>query len=111
MTCRSCVAHPASPEPGDPGDVDPAPDGVGVPAARGDPAGDAEEADEVGEAAADVDAAGPDDEEAAGADAAVDDAHPAAAATAAPAATMPTSRRLREAEPAISNHSFLSASR
>jgi hypothetical protein len=101
--------------PGDPGDVDPAPDGVGVPAARGDPAGDAEEADEAGETAADEDAAGPDDEEAAGADADVDDpeddAHPAAAATAAPAATMPTSRRLREAEPAISNHSFLSASR
>jgi hypothetical protein len=94
----------------DPGEVDPAPDGVGVPTA----CGDADDADEAGEAAADEAAAGADDEEAAGADADVDDpeddAHPAAAATAAPTATMPASRRLREAEPDISNHSFLTAS-
>jgi hypothetical protein len=95
--------------------VDPAPDGVGEVTACGDSAGDAEEPDAADEAA-DVaeDAAGADDEEAAGADAAVDDpeddAHPAAAATATPAAAMPASRRLREAGPAITNHSFLSAS-
>ena len=112
VTLRSPVAHPASPA--DPPDVDPAPDGVGEATACGDSAGDAGDAEEPDAADVAEDAAGADDEEAAGADAAVDDpeddAHPAAAASATPAAAMPASRRLREAEPAITNHSFLSAS-
>jgi hypothetical protein len=91
--------------PADPGDVDPAPDGVDPPTARGDAADDGDDADDADGAEDAEDAAGADDEEAAGADAAVDDPeddpHPAAAATAAPATAMPTSRRLREAEPAI----------
>jgi len=96
----------------DPGDVAPAPDGVDPPTARGDAADDGDEAEEA-EDADEADGAAADDE-AVGADAAVDDpeddAHPAAAATAAPATAIPTSRRLREAEPAITNHSFSSAS-